>query len=54
LTCLAPGRAGALGDQAERVERRLVPGLAGERGWPAPEVYTEIGLPGWPRPGSVL
>ena len=27
---------------------------AGQRGWPAPVVYTEIGLPGWPRPGSVL
>jgi DNA invertase Pin-like site-specific DNA recombinase len=27
---------------------------AGQRGWPVPKVYTEIGLPGWPRPGSVL
>ena len=27
---------------------------ARQRGWPAPTVYTEIGLPGWARPGSVL
>jgi len=27
---------------------------ASQRGWPAPKVYTEIGLPGWPRPRSVL
>jgi hypothetical protein len=27
---------------------------AGQRGWPTPKIYTEIGLPGWPRPGSVL
>ena len=27
---------------------------ADQRGWPRPRVYTEIGLPGWPRPGSML
>jgi DNA invertase Pin-like site-specific DNA recombinase len=27
---------------------------AGQLGWPAPKVCTETGLPGWPRPGSVL
>ena len=27
---------------------------ARRRGWPRPKVYTEIGLPGWCRSGSVL
>jgi DNA invertase Pin-like site-specific DNA recombinase len=33
---------------------RAVLAAADQRGWPVPKVYTEIGLPGWPRPGSVL
>lgn len=41
-------------DPHVRDQVRVVLTAAGQRGWPAPEVYTEIGLPGWPRPGSVL
>ena len=33
---------------------RAVLAAACQRGWPRPAVYTEIGLPGWHRPGSVL
>jgi DNA invertase Pin-like site-specific DNA recombinase len=33
---------------------RAVLAAAAQRGWPQPVVYTEIGLPGWPWPGSVL
>ena len=36
-------------DQVEAVLAAAV-----QRGWPRPKIYTEIGLPGWPRPGTVL
>lgn len=41
-------------DPHVRDQVQAVLAAAGQRGWPAPEVYTEIGLPGWQRPGSVL
>jgi DNA invertase Pin-like site-specific DNA recombinase len=41
-------------DPHVRDQAGAVLAAAGQRGWPPPEVYTEIGLPGWQRPGSVL
>jgi DNA invertase Pin-like site-specific DNA recombinase len=41
-------------DPHVRDQVQAVLAAAGQRGWPRPEVYTETGLPGWPRAGSVL
>jgi DNA invertase Pin-like site-specific DNA recombinase len=35
-------------------QSQLVLAAARQRGWPRPAVCTEIGLPGWHRPGSAL
>jgi DNA invertase Pin-like site-specific DNA recombinase len=41
-------------DPHVRDQLQAVLAAARQRGWPQPAVYTEIGLPGWHRPGSVL
>jgi DNA invertase Pin-like site-specific DNA recombinase len=46
--------AASIGDPAVQRQRDLVMRAADELGWPAPDLYADVGSPDWTRPGSDL